>query len=255
MRDWALMRARCIATMASLLCVVGCEPSAPAKTPARAIPAPPAPTMVEVAAADAAKAKAEERVLPTSCEGSALCTPPIDFAERLCAGVHLEVALHLFAPKTPWKRAYLQRAFKAWHVGGRGELRDLRAGEEVIIVKTAQGAAQGGGADLGGQAFDVLRWDGTCVSLMEDELSFRRPPAAVPANIPWKKLEPAFQSAFAADPQVELSRASQVRICEGAAAEKEPGKTKCELARRQLSLAIAQSVGRGQKLPPLSSVP
>ena len=175
----------------------------------------------------------------------------VAFAERLCSGTYPEVALHLFAPKTPWKRAYLQRAFKAWHVGGRGELRDLRAGEEVLIVKRGTGAGQ----ELGGQAFDVLRWDGTCVSLMEDEISFRRPSSAVPANIPFKKLEPSFQSAFAEEKQIELLRADQVRLCDAPAAEKEPGKSKCELSRRQLSLAIAQSVGKGKTLPPVPAIP
>ena len=90
---------------------------------------------------------------------------------------------------------------------------------------------------------------------MEDELSFRRPPAAVPANIPWKKLEPAYQAAFFEEKQLETLRAAQVKKCDDPSADKEPGRSKCELARRQLSLAMAQAVGRGMTLPPLSAVP
>ncbi len=236
-----------LALAAVLVAGCGAPAAPPAATPASA-PREDAP-VVALGAED--RAPPEERSLPEACEEGAVCTPPAAFAERLCSGTYPEVALHLFAPKTPWKRAYLQRAFKAWHVGGRGEMRDLRAGEEVIIVKRGTGAGQ----ELGGQAFDVLRWDGTCVSLMEDEISFRRPPAAVPANIPFKKLEPSFQSAFVEEKKIELLRADHVRLCEAPAAEKEPGKTKCELSRRQLSLAIAQSVGKGKTLPPLTSIP
>ena len=211
------------------------------------------PAIKAAAPTAAASTSADEplRALPTSCadgEG-AVCTLPTDFGERLCAGAHPDVALHLFGPKTPWKRVYLQKSFQAWHVGGRGDMRELRAGEEVLVVKTGRG-------DLtGGQAFDVLRWDGTCVSLMEDEISFRKPPTAAPANIPWKQLQPEFQSAFAAEKPIEGLRANQVKLCEDPAAGKEPGKSKCELARRQLSLAIARAVAKGKVLPELRTVP
>jgi hypothetical protein len=233
--------------------VVGCggsapEPSVPsaAELEARVAAASPAAMpIVEVAAEEPV------RSLPTQCvEGEgAVCTLPADFGARLCAGAYPEVALHLFAPKTPWKRVYLQKSFQAWHVGGRGEMRELRAGEEVLVVKTGRG-------DLtGGQAFDVLRWDGTCVSLMEDELSFRKPPSAAPANIPWKRLEPEFQSAFAEEKHIEGLRVNQAKLCDDPAADKEPRRSKCELARRQLSQAIAHSVAKGKALPALRAVP
>ncbi|MBK6519931.1 MAG: hypothetical protein IPM79_33925 [Polyangiaceae bacterium] len=221
-------------------------------------PPKPAAALVEAAPVTAPEPVAaptpeEARSLPDACVDGPMCTFPSEFAERLCSSAHPEVALHLFAPKTPWKRAYLQRSFQAWHVGGRGELRELRSGEEVIIVSAPKG--QSGGMQIGGQGFDVLRWDGTCVSLMEDELSFRKPPAAVPANIPFKKLDRSFQTAFSQEKQIEMLRASEQRTCEAPGAEKEPGKSKCELARRQLSLAIAQVVAKGKALPELSYVP
>ena len=210
----------------------------------------PATASVEPAPVDDAP---ETRELPTACADGPICSLPSDFAERLCAGAYPEVALRLFSPATPWKRAYLQRSFKAWHVGGRGELRELRAGEEVIIARTNRGTE--GNDDLGGRAFDVLRWDGTCVSLMEDEISFRKPPSASVANIAWKKLEPAYQSALFEDRYLENLRASQIRICEAPGVEKEPAKSKCELATRQLSLAMAQSIAKGKELPAPASIP
>lgn len=221
-----------------------------AAKPAEAAPVAAAAPVAEPAPIPIAE---EARSLPDSCVDGPMCTFPAEFAERLCSGSHPEVALHLFAPKTPWKRAYLQRSFQAWHVGSRSELRELRSGEEVIIVSAPKGRA--GGMQIGGQGFDVLRWDGTCVSLMEDELSFKKPPASVPANIPFKKLDRSYQTAFSQEKQVELLRAQEQRTCEAPGADKEPAKSKCELARRQLSLAIAQVVAKGKSLPDLAYVP
>lgn len=237
-----------VVVIASLSVLAGCgSGSAPGPESAPA----PAPASAEIEAAPPAFEAPDERKLPTACGDGPICALPADFAERLCAGAYPEVALRLFSPTTPWKRAYLQRSFKAWHVGGRGELRDLRAGEEVLIARANRGADQ----DLGGRAFDVLRWDGTCVSLMEDEISFRKPPSAAVANIAWKKLEPAYQSAFFEDRHLESLRAAQARACEAAGVDKEPAKSKCELATRQLSMAMAQSVGKGKELPPPASIP
>lgn len=205
------------------------------------------------ASASAPEPPEAERKLPEACVEGPTCEMPAEFGERLCAGSQPEVALHLFAPKTPWKRLYLRRSFKAWHVGGRGELRELRAGEEVIVVSVPK--TSGTGMQIGGQAFEVLRWDGTCVSLMEDEISTKRPSNAVPANIPWKDLETSYRATFKEEKAIELAQSVQQRLCESPNVDKEPGKSKCELARRHLSLTIAQSVGKGKALPPLSYVP
>lgn len=218
-------------------------------------PPPPAPTVAPTVVASAPPpepAAPVEHELPTACAEGTPCVPPRDFAGRVCEGVYPEVALHMFAPKTPWKRAYLLKSFQAWHVGGHGDMRELRVNEEVLLLSVSRG---GGEMQLGGKAFDVLRWDGTCVSLMEDEITFQKPAGAVPANIAWKKLEPTYQAAFSEERSIESLRGAQARTCESPAAEQEPGKSKCELARRQLSLAIAQSIGRGKALPALSSVP
>lgn len=225
----------------------------PASAPVVEPEAAPATAAPIVETAPAPVEEKAEPTLPTACEPGEICTLPADFAERLCKGTYPEVALHLFAPKTPWKRVYVRRAFKAWHVGGRGEMRELRAGEEVIVATMPRAAT--GGMQIGGQAFDVVRWDGTCVSLMEDELSFNRPSGAVPANMTWKNLDKVFQAALGADKTIEQLRAQESRLCDSPAAEKEPAKTKCEMAHRQLSSAIAQWVGKGNALPPLASIP
>jgi len=200
-------------------------------------------------------AEESAHALPTSCVGDPICTPSKDFADRICSGSYPDAALYLFAPKTPWKRAYLRRAFQAWYVGGHGDMRELHTSEEVLILTVRQGSGEGIQIGGGGRAFDALRWDGTCVSLMEDEISFQKPPGAVPANISWKALDPNFQAAFAEEKGIEALHVNQVRLCDNPQADKEPQKTKCAIAREQLSLAIAQSVGRGKTLPALASIP
>jgi hypothetical protein len=227
-----------VVSFVGALSVASCASAAP---PPKVDEPPPAP-----------EPKADERSLPTSCGDGPVCVPPKEFAERVCAGTYPELALHMFAPKTPWKRAYVLRAFQAWHVGGHGDMRELKANEEVLILSVGRGGGEG---QLGGKAFDVFRWDGTCVSLMEDEITFQKPSGAVPANIAWKKLDPNHQAVFAGDRGIESLRATQSKLCESPAAEQEPGKTKCELSRRQLSQAMAQLVARGKALPELSSLP
>lgn len=145
------------------------------------------------------------------------------------------------------------RAFKAWHVGSRSDLRELRAGEEVILLTGGGKAKPGAIQDAAGRGFDALRWDGTCVSLMEDELSFQKPAAAVPANIDMKALMPEFRSALLEERPIEQLSGSTAKLCEPALADKEPGKSKCELARRQLSQVIAQVITKGKPLPPLAN--
>lgn len=223
-----------------------------------ATPPPEAPKpAVEVAEPTPASAPAEESAsarVPTQCDvEEPFCVPAASFAEDVCRGQHAELALHFFGPKTPWKRAYVLRAFKAWHVGSRSDLRELRAGEEVILLTGGGKGSAGGIQDAAGRGFDALRWDGTCVSLMEDELSFHKPVGAVPANIDMKALMPEFRSVLMEErPIVQLS-GSTAKLCEPSNADKEPGKSKCELARRQLSQVIAQVIGKGKPLPPLSN--
>lgn len=215
-------------------------PRAPAPDPAPPVAGRPEPAAGEPVASSP----------PDACDHTEpFCLPAASFADEVCRGQHAELALHFFGPKTPWKRAYVLRAFKAWHVGSRSDMRELKAGEEVILLT---GGGKGGAITDAGRGFDALRWDGTCVSLMEDELSFRKPPSAVPANIDLKALDPTFRSALVEERQIEQASSSTSKMCEPGKAEKEPARSKCEMARRQLSQLIAQTIGRGKELPPLS---
>ncbi len=249
--DGGMLRGATLPCFAAALVCAGCGSSqtqsavAPAASSETSLP-PPAPSPTPVA-------DESPHALPTECADSAMCTPPKDFGERICSGSYPDAALSLFGPRTPWKRAYLRRAFQAWHVGGHGEMRELHTNEEVLVLTVHQAGDER--MQIGGRAFDVLRWDGTCVSLMEDEINFQKPPGAVPANIVWKSLDSKFQAALTEEKAIDMLHANQVRACDAPDADKEPGKTKCEIAREQLSLAIAQWVARTKTLPAPSSIP
>ena len=125
---------RSIGAVALVLFAASCG-SLPEEPPLRPTSRPP-PHAVQPE--QLSEAPIEHHTLPSACvDGGSMCTVPVDFAERLCRGLYPEVALHLFGPKTPWKRAFLLRSFKAWHVGSRSDLRELRTGEEVIILSLA----------------------------------------------------------------------------------------------------------------------
>lgn len=143
----------------------------------------------------------ERYELPTSCaKAGAICTPPADFVAKLCKSGAPDVALTLFKKGMPWTRAWVRQEMEAWYAsGGRTRPRALRYGEEVIIVADRSEAVQMTGAG----SYDVYRWDGSCVSLMSDELTLAPPTQTDVAPIEWKHLHERTQEALARDQRIQ----------------------------------------------------
>src|SRR5262245_22570753 len=170
---------------------------------------PEAPTKVE--AVDEAKADAPEAdkpgsesesgasgasesapaKIPSECakKDEEVCLPDPKFAKRVCAANYPSVALALFANGTPWTRAFLRGKTEAWNAsGGASENVQLEFDEEVLVLvrrKAGPNQIQVGS----GSGYDVIRWDGTCVSLEGPELTFKRPPAPKTARVEFKSLD------------------------------------------------------------------
>jgi hypothetical protein len=212
---------------------------APAPTPAvtDAIPAPETPAP-------------ERRELPTSCASSdPLCTPPAAFAERLCSQSDPDLALTLFHKSTPWTRAYVVRDMEAWYVGGRSRPAQLHYAEEVLVV--ADRAQQAGGMRVSGAgSYDVYRWDGTCVSLMSDEVSLRRPSEPEVAPIPWRKLDDDLRDVLTQDRRIAYRHEKQRESCK-----EDWSAPRCERALLGLSHVIADYVRGGGELPAPKRIP
>ena len=237
---------------------VGCASAPP---PAPAAPAPaslasaqvPAPVIAPVAEAKD-EAPPEPAALPTECiDASAKpCLPDADFAKRLCAGVFPEVALTMFGKNQPWTRAYLTGNTEAWNAsGGKVTRSHMIFDEEVLVMARRE---MKGGIIMSGaaQTFDVLRWDGTCVSLEGGEMTFKKPPVPKSAPIPWRRLSEATRTALLATPKVQASQKLVQKECTGApstSTSAKSGTTRCDKADAAFDKSITDYVRTGGELP------
>jgi hypothetical protein len=213
--------------------------------PQAAEPAPESaaePVAVRAAISDPAPAP-----IPTECATTdkGLCLPDAEYAQKLCAGFYPEVALAMFGKDTPWTRMYLSGNTESWNASGGHAARTKLAFDEEVIVLTRRAPRTGGIVMTGvGDTFDVLRWDGSCVSLEAGEMTARKPPQAKRAPIAWPRLAETTKTALRAAPKVAASLDRLSKDCEGDAA-----KTKCAKAEIALTNAIADHVRAGAALP------
>lgn len=217
--------------------------------PQAAEPAPeaaPEQAAVRAAISDPAPADAPAAI-PTECATTdkGFCLPDADYAKKLCAGYYPEVALSMFGKDTPWTRMYLSGNTESWNASGGHAARTKLAFDEEVIVLTRRAPRTGGIVMTGvGDTFDVLRWDGSCVSLEAGEMTARKPPQAKRAAIAWPRLTEATKTALRAAPKVAASLDRLSKDCEGDAA-----KAKCAKAEVALTNAIADHVRTGAALP------
>jgi hypothetical protein len=202
---------RLLAALA-ILSGVGCGAGSPAQPPAAApsspaSPPPPPPThAAPVSSQDAAPVAAH---LPGTCSDAqaAVCTPPGDFVDRMCAKPLQDVALALFSKERPFTRLYL-----------RGRLDELEFDEEVLALRF-HGPQKGGMVvGNGSGTYDVLRWDGTCSRGVEAEMLGRvRPARPRSAHVQWHRVGSALQDTLiAASEPVKRARARRGKECQGA---------------------------------------
>lgn len=232
--------------VSTALLLAACGPSSPP---------PAAPTKPAAPAAAAKAPEPEEKPaadLPTSCETKTekWCLPPEAFVKRLCGGSFPSVALALFAKGTPWTRAYLRvKSVEAWNVsGGRQSTEKLVFEEELLVLAHRQAAPGGMSVSGAGNSVDVLRWDGTCASLMEEEISTRAPLAAKAARVPWKSLDDAIQNAMLSDEKLQKAWSDRKQECKSASAgDADP---RCEKAAARLNGLVVDYVRKGGTIPP-----
>ena len=198
--------------------------------------------------------------LPTTCGAEGLlkdlklCLPEAAFAKKLCTGTYPEVALGLFGKGTPWTRVYLAGDVEAWNASGGRAARTKLAFDEEVLVLGKHGAPAGGIVMTGVQAsYDVLRWDGSCVSVMEGELTTRRPPAPKPADVTFSRLEESTRHALLAAPKVKASHDALFKACTSVASPVE--KKACDKADKAFASSIVEAVRAGASLPAPSRRP
>jgi hypothetical protein len=196
-------------------------------------------------------AKNDAEPTPTACAGEATikgaktCLPPSGYVKKLCGAVYPDVALSLFGKGTPWTRLWLSGDVEAWNASGGLTTRTKLAFDEELIV-LARHASTGGIVQTGSAAsYDVLRWDGSCVSVQEGEITTRKPPAPKAAAVPWQRLDDGTRRALFTSAKVKASHEGMTKACGEAGDDKKP----CEKAERAFAQAVAEHVRGGASLP------
>ncbi|WP_394826176.1 hypothetical protein [Pendulispora albinea] len=198
----------------------------------------------------------ESGPLPTTCtvQGSRkACVPDAEFAKRLCGSEYPDVALSLFSQGTPFTRAYMTRDVDGWNAGGgRTRRSKLLFDEEVLVVAHRKANPNGivmvaANGDTG--SYDVLRWDGSCASVMAEEITMSKAPKPKRSTIPWRHLEESTKSALLAAPKIKSGYDAWNKACDGSDA------AKCTKAEAALNAAIVDHVRASKSLPSPSHRP
>lgn len=181
------------------------------------------------------------------------CYPPGDFVERLCKGTYLEVALAWFRPGTPWKRAYLRTETKAWTTApGAAETDKLRPGEEVLLLRS-DADPNGGFQVSAGASYYALRWNGTCVKLTEEEVSYDFPPVRRIAPVEWNWIEDEQQAALREDHVLAKTEELRRKACKGV--RRGSHDKRCEAADEALRSQLERVVRSEHQLPTPKHLP
>ncbi len=186
------------------------------------------------------------REIPTECVDAkaAVCTPPPAFAKNVCKKASPTIALAMFQKKMPWTRAYMRVNTKAWYAKARRtHPKELKFGEELVVLEHRSGGS--GGIQVSGSgSYDVYRWDGTCASVMADEVTLRRPTFPKTAAIRWRKLKDGTRDVLEKNRKIKFRLDLSRKRCS-----KDVAAKRCEKARDLLSAMIADHVRRGGDVP------
>ncbi len=194
--------------------------------------------------------------LPKECATAGeRCFPPPEFVSEICRDKYLSVALAMFRRSAPWEHVFVKvRDVAAVNQLG-GPVGDPRLvySEEVVLLQHRPYVPQDGFDMNAPDNYDVLRLDGTCATLAEDEFRVHRPKKPQYAPIVWKYLDSAVQDALLTDEDVERARSSQREDCGGMYLG--GGSVACQKATQKLAQTILAVLNDGVQLPPPEKLP
>jgi len=252
----ALAVALSVPTLAAL--ALGCGNSTPTpKEPDPSESTSAAPADSSAPDAVVAAPKEEAVAVPTSCAnpGEKVCVMPEAFVKKLCADFYPDLALALFAPGSPWTRAYVNiKEADAWNSrSGPASDAKLKYDEEVIIVSEQKPDLKGMSVSGATSSYDFIRWDGTCASLTASEMSLNKPPKPGAPTIPWRSLEEPTKEALSKDEKFAKLVNDRRKECKGASMGSVSDK--CEKADKLLNAAIVEMIRKGVEIPKPAKVP
>lgn len=224
-------------------------PKAPDPTPAEEAKKPDPPAEAEAPVAAEAPAK-----IPGECiMRDGVCTVGKDFAKRVCQSTYVNVALAMFAKGTPWQRGYLTRKTQAWNAEGGASVAGFVEFDEEVLVLFSRVPPKGGMTVSGMGGFQTLRFDGSCVTLQTEEVTFKRPPAPKYPRIEWRWLEDGMRDALRKDSKVDAAYLAQRKECKGVTSG--DVSKKCVTADQKLVDAIVEHVVSGGEVPAPTKLP
>ncbi len=244
------MRGVCLVACALLGC--GSSPEPPPAAPSRPTAKATAKKKVEK------KANAEPAEdafgLPARCAKKRWpCLPPPTFVSKLCQDVYPDVALHMFAPKSPWQRFYMLQNAEPFNASGGASLmgHKMRRGEEVIALRRHNSRAGFSTSDIGG--YDVLRWNGACATVHDGEFQIRPLSTVGHAHFEWREIGLSIRQALEADPDVAATYEEKRRQCKGISLGRVSAD--CEDYSKKLVDEVVRYVRDGGKLPKPAKLP
>ena len=207
--------------------VVGCE-----EPPPKAPPPPPEPQ--------------EAPDIPTYCASAAKpCVPPPDFVELLCRDRFASVAPYLFQKHTPFVRLHVKsrsvelgNSFK----GPTGSNAVAFAEELVLLRVISESAENAKKPPL--ERYDLLRWDGTCLTLPKTDVVTYLPGMPQAAPVEFNEFDSTMRVALLRDKKIGKLHDDRERVCQqGQASEG------CTKASKALSEGIVGAIRQGLRLP------
>jgi hypothetical protein len=201
------------------------------------------------------KAKAKEPPLfPLRCaKKQGECLPPPEWVDKLCDNVYSDLALHLFASRTPWQRLYMRSRAEPFNASGGASLMGemMQPGEEVIALRRRDNKGEFQVGDTAG--YDVLRWNGACATIHDGDFTREAPEEIRNSPIDWRRLSLELRLALEADDEIGTIYELRARKCKG----KSVGQVsdECEAYDRKFRDAVANKARTGAKLPKPSRVP
>jgi hypothetical protein len=179
--------------------------------------------------------------------------PDAVFVRRLCNGSFPDVALLLMSKTMPFAHAYLRGDVDGWNAeGGASARAKLKFDEEVLLLKKRSGNT--GGIQVSGTGgYLVMRWDGNCYTLADDEVTSRKPPAAKFAPIQWRYLADATKNGLLDNEQVKSAYDRRGKECKGAVSGDVT--LSCQKADEALSASVVSAVRAGASVPTPERIP
>ena len=192
-------------------------------------------------------------IIPGGCASTDPCVPDPVFVKRLCNGNFPDVALLLMSKSMPFAHAYLRGDVDGWNAeGGASARARLKFDEEVLLLKKR--SANSGGMQVSGTGgYLVMRWDGNCYTLSDDEVTTHKPPAAKFAPIQWRYLADATKNGLLDNDQVKAAYEKRGKECKGAVSGDVT--LSCQKADEALSAAVVAAVRGGASVPTPEHIP